>query len=124
MATVSVPISAWVASISAGESVAQSSSLTFTVNITAGWEVQVPIALQMSSVSADPVVNVFPSMDGGANYDTSPMSSFSIARVVGKGQTSVRLSTGQYVLQVLNSGPNNATAFINTQLVITAINNV
>ena len=126
MATVvSTPVAAWVASILAGGAVNQSSSLTITVNITAGWEVQLPIACRFSNVSADPIINVYPSMDGGTTYDSTAFASFAIARVsTGTGQASIRLSQGQYVLQLLNSGPNTATFFAYTQLVVTAIQNV
>jgi len=123
--TVSTPVLSWVASVMAGSSLAQSSSLTATVNITAGWELQLPVACQFSNVSADPVINVYPSMDGGANYDTTPLTSFSIGRVSsGKGQASIRLSTGQYALQLINSGPNTATFQVLTAAIVTAINNV
>ena len=107
MATVvSTPVSTWVASIMAGTAVNQSSSLTATVSITAGWEIQIPVAVQFSNVSADPVVSIYPSMDGGTNYDTTAMTSFSVGRIsTGKGQASIRLSTGQYAIQLLNSGP-------------------
>lgn len=124
MPTVSTPVSTWVSSIMAGTAVNQSSSLTVTVNITAGWEVQLPVRVQFSNVSADPVISIYPSMDGGANYDVTAMTSFSVGRVsTGAGQASIRLSTGQYAVQLLNSGPNTATFMVVTQLVITAINN-
>lgn len=126
MATVvSTPVANWVASLMAGTAVNQSSSLTATVSLTGGWEIQIPVAVQFSNVSADPIINIYPSMDGGATYDTTAMASFSIARVAtGKGQASIRLSTGQYALQLLNSGPNTATFMVLTQLLITAIANV
>ena len=124
MATVSTPVSAWTASVMAGTATAQSTSLTATLQITSGWEIQIPVAVQFSNVSADPVVNIYPSMDGGANYDTTPLLSFNISRIsTGKGQASIRLSTGQYVLQLVNSGPNTATFMVLTQVVITAVNN-
>lgn len=122
MTTVSTPVAAWVASIMTGTGVNQSSSITATINITAGWEAVVQVQCQFSNVSADPVINVFPSLDGGAAYDTTAMTSFSIARIAsGTGRASIRLPTGQYALQLLNSGPNSATFAILTQMVITAI---
>lgn len=125
MATVSTPVATWVATIMAGTAVNQSSSLTATLNITAGLEVYVPVAVQFSNVSADPVVFIYRSMDGGTTYDTTSMGSFSIGKIAtGKGQASIVLATGQYALQLLNSGPNTATIMVLTQLVITAINNV
>lgn len=127
MATNSIPILTWVATILAATGVNQSSSLTVTVNITAGWEVQIPFKIQYSNVSADAVINIFPSSDGGANYDTAPMFSFSLPstglnanRLV---QGSIRIPTGQYVIQLLNSGPNSASFQVLTQQIMTAINN-
>lgn len=125
MATVSTPQLAWVASIMTGTGVAQSSSITATVSITAGWEIQIPVQCQFSNVSADPVILIYPTMDGGATYDTTAMTSFSIGRIASAtGQASIRLSTGQYAIQLLNSGPNSATFRILTYAAITAINNV
>ena len=125
MATVSTPVVAWVASVMAGTATNQSTSLTATVHITGGWEIQIPVAVQFSNVSADPVVSIYPSMDGGATFDTTAMTSFSVGRVAtAKGQASIRLSTGQYAIQLLNSGPNTATFMVLTQLVISSINNV
>jgi len=125
MATVSNPVIAWIASIMTGTGVNQSSSITATVNITSGWELQLPIQCQFSNVSADPVISIFPSMDGGVTYDNTAMTSFSIGRIASAtGQASIRLSTGQYALQLLNAGPNSSTFRVLTAAVITAINNV
>lgn len=125
--SVSTPQIAWTASLLGGATgVNQSSSLTTTVNITGNWEVQVPVKIQFSSVSADAVINAYPSNDGGANYDSNPAFSISIARASGGGlrQTSIRLPVGQYALQLLNSGPSSATFQVLTAMVVTAINNV
>ena len=127
MATVSTPVSAWVASILtlANGGVNQSASITATVNITAGWEIQLPVQCRFSNVSADPIISIFPSMDGGTTYDTTAMTSFSVARIASAtGQASIRLSTGQYAVQMLNSGPNSASMAILTQLIVTSIQNV
>lgn len=124
MATNSTPVITWVASLMAGTAVNQSSSLTATLSLTGGWEIQIPIAVQFSNVSADPVVSIYPSMDGGATYDVTPMTSFAVGRVTtGKGQASIRLTTGQYAIQLLNSGPNTATFMVLTQLSIGSILN-
>lgn len=126
MATVSTPVLAWTASlISASTGVNQSSSLTTTVNITNNWEVQVPIKVQYSSVSADAVINAYPSNDGGVTYDGNPSFSISVARVSGGGltQTSIRLPIGQYALQLLNSGPSSASFQVLTAMIVTAIAN-
>lgn len=116
------PIIANVASIMAGTAVNQSSSLTATIVNTAGYEIQVPIRVRFSNVSADPVITVYRSTDNGTNFDTTGITSFSVARVAaGTGQTSLSLTTGVYALQLTNSGPNTATFQILTQLVVTAI---
>lgn len=126
MATVSTPVAAWVATLLALTGTSQSSNIYVSVSITGGWEIQIPVQVRMSAVSADPVVSILASMDGGANYDTTPLTSFSISRISGGGtvQGSVRLSTGQYLLQMTSSGPNSQSIAVLTQLVITAISNV
>lgn len=125
MATISTPIAAWVASILTATGTAQSSSIYVTVSITGGWELQVPVQVLQSTVSADHVVNIYPTMDGGATYDQTPFTSFSVARLAsGTSQGSIRLSTGQYLMQILVAGPSSQRVAVLTQLVITAINNV
>ncbi len=127
MATVSTPVITWTASlISAATGTNQSTSLTTTVSITNNWEVQIPIKVQFSNVSADAVINAYPSNDGGAAFDSNPAFSISVARASGGGlrQTSIRLPVGQYALQLLNSGPNSATFQVLTAMVVTAISNV
>lgn len=127
MATISTPVSAWVSSILTGSGVNQSSYVYVTINLTGGWEIQIPVRVQQSAVSADQVVNIWSLMDGtaGGNYDTTPFTSFSIARVTGGGtaQASIRLSTGQYLVGMLASGPNSQYFWLLTQLVITSILN-
>lgn len=126
MATVvSNPVMTWNAAIMAGSAVNQSSSLTITLNITNNWLAQLPVAIQFSNVSADPIVSIYRSGDGGAAYDTSAFTSFSIGRIAtGKGQASIVLPAGQYVIQLLNSGPNTATFFVPTYVLISAVQNV
>ena len=126
MATVSTPLATWVATLLALTGGNISTNTYVSVNITAGWEIQIPVQIRMSAVSADPVISVLPSMDGGASYDTTPFVSFSVARISGGGtrQASIRLSTGQYLLQITTSGPNSQSVAVLSQLVITAINNV
>lgn len=119
MATV---IIAHTATILAATGVAQSSSLTATVNVTGAFELQVPIRCQFSNVSADPVISVYRLMDNGTNFDTDGVTSFSIARrASATGQKSIALTTGMYAIQMLNSGPNSASFSILTQLAVTAI---
>lgn len=126
MATVSTPVSAWVASVFPGASTSAGASNTATVNITAGWEIQMPVRCVFSRVSADPQVYVYRSMDGGASFDSVPFASFAITRVAtGTGQASVALSTGQYVVRMDAYTSQEAVTFqILTQLVITAVSNV
>ena len=126
MATiVSTPVLVWVAALNTGTGVAQSSSITATVHLTQGWETQIPVRALFTTVSADPVVNVYASSDGGATYDTVAFAAFSVSRVTNaSSKASIRLPVGQYVIQILNSGPNTASFFIDTQQVLTAIVNV
>lgn len=78
-----------------------------------------------SGVSADGVINAYPSNDGGATYDSNPAFSISIARATGATrQTSIRLPVGQYALQILNSGPSTGSAATLTAMIVTSILNV
>lgn len=124
MATISTPQLTWVASLQALTGIQYSASLYFSVNVTAGWEIQIPIQVRFSLVSADPIVNVYASSDGGTAYDTTPIASFSITRLASATrQTSVRLPTGQYLLQVQHSGSNSASVAVLTALVISSVVN-
>ena len=127
MASVSTPQMAWIASLLTATGVNVSSSLTVTVNVTGGWEVQIPVIVQMSNVSNDPVVNVFPSYDGGATYDINPMTSMALPMNIVAPRTSgssIRLPTGQYAIQLLASGSQSQTFSVLTGVIITAVNNV
>lgn len=131
VAVVSTPVCAWVASLQAltvgAGGVNQSASLTVTVALTQGWEIQIPIQFShQANISADPVIRVFASGDGGTTYDSNPFTAFSLPRLVGGGGriSSIRLTTGNYCLQLLNSGPNSAVFGVLTQLVVTGVNNV
>lgn len=122
---VSTPFVTWTASLQALTGIQYSASLYFSVNITAGWEVQIPVQVRFSLVSADPVVNVYPSSDGGANYDSVPAASYNIARLASTTrQASIRIPTGQYLIQVQHSGSNSASVGLLTGMIITAVNNV
>lgn len=126
MATVSTPVSAWVATLVAGTSVSANGNITVSMNITGAWEIQFPIRIAFSRTSADPAVQIYRSMDGGVTYDSTPMAGFSIARVAqGVAQASMQLSTGQYLLRVdaLVSGGDAISVALLTQLIITAIQN-
>lgn len=120
------PVLAWTAALLGSfTGVNQSASLTVTLNITQGWEVQVPVNIRFSNVSADAVINAYPSNDGGNSYDSNPSFSISLARAAGATrQTSIRLPVGQYAIQILNSGPNSASVQVLTAMVVTAIQNV
>lgn len=126
MATTSVPVSTWVASILTATGVQQSTSIYITVNNTGGWEIQVPIRVQNSTVSNDHVVSVYALMDGtaGGNYDTTAFQSISIARAGSQTtQASIRLATGQYLIRVLVAGPSSQSVSILTQMFIGSISN-
>jgi hypothetical protein len=119
-----VPQIGWIASIMATTAIAQSASVTATNITVLGWEAEIPVQLTWkSTVSADGVINAFPSSDGGTHYDTNPAFSISIARTAGSvtQQTSIRVPTGIWALQVLMSGPSSGSVAINTAQVISAI---
>lgn len=129
MATVSNPVKAWVATLNSGGFVSHGTGagrgLTVTVNITQQWEVQVPLGVRYgSNVSLATAVNVYPSNDGGATFDTVALTGFTIPTVASTNQiASIRLTTGMYVIQMLASSP-STTFYVLTQEQITAINNV
>lgn len=124
--SVSVPLITWISSLmGTATATSQSGSLTATVNLTAGWEIQIPIMISWKSgVSADAIVNVYASNDGGANYDSNPIISMPLARAGGgSARGTLKLPTGQYALQILNSGPSTGSAAILTAQVLTGILN-
>lgn len=127
MATVSTPVIAWIASLMTGVTATSvSGSITATANITQGWEIQIPVKVGwISGISADAVINAYPTNDGGTSYDSNPAFSISIARPGSGGtrQTSIRLPVGQYALQFINSGPSSGSMQFLTAMVVTAINN-
>lgn len=124
---VATPQIAYVAALLAAAATTQSGSLTVTVNISNAWEVNIPVQMSWKSgVSADGVINAYPSSDGGNTYDSNPQFSLPI----GRGSTSstirsasIRLPTGIWALQILNSGPSTGSAAVITGQVITAILN-
>lgn len=123
-AVVSTPILAYISALLSGAGVAQSSSLTVTFSC-GGWEIQVPVRVAFTTVSADPVVSIYASSDATGTYDTVAFAGFSITRVTsGQARASIRLPIGYYVMQLLNSGPNTATFFVDTCQVLTAIQNL
>lgn len=125
MATVvSVPVMAWLAALNAGGFVSAGQSNTVTVHLTQGLEIQVPVGVRYgSNVSLAAAVFVYPSNDGGANYDTVPLLAFSIPTTASVNQiASIRLATGQYAIRTVISSP-SCTVFVLTQAVITAIAN-
>lgn len=119
------PVLTYVATINAGTNVTQSSTITATVNLTAGFEMLIPFEVQFSNVSADPIISFYRTTDGGVTFETSPMFAIAIPRVTtGRGRTDISLKTGMYAVTLLNSGPNTATFFIGTQQIITAYDTV
>lgn len=126
MATVvGTPVETWAATLNAGVAVGNSSSMTFTVNITQAWQIKVPLAVLFpTNVSAGPQVNVYRSMDGGANFDTVPLQPVGLPRQSGgTAKFSIKMETGQYAVQVLAGGGSTATWTIQvlTQEITTAI---
>lgn len=118
------PIWAHVAQLLASTGLSSGNNITATVNLTGGFEIQVPIRIQFSNASGDPVVTVYRTTDGGTNFDTTGVTSFSVARVITGnriGQASVTLTTGMYAIQVQNSAGNSCSVAILTQAVVTAL---
>ena len=125
--TVSTPVLAYSAALLALASggVAQSSTILVSINNTGGWEVRIPVQVRYSNVSADATIYIYPSRDGGATYDTDPMTAWSIPRAQGTTrQVSASFPTGQYLIAIVNSGPNSASFAVNTLEYITAVQNV
>jgi hypothetical protein len=104
MASKSVPITTYVASPLLTTGV-QSAVVSQIYNLQSVFEGQIPIQIIYgASAVANPIVNVFRSMDNGNNYDTQAMTSFNMPVVQsGLGQYSIALPTGQYALQVVMS---------------------
>lgn len=123
--SVATKVLAWTnTGIHAGTAVAAGNSRTFTFSLTAGWEIQIPCFAFAATASLDSGVYVYPTSDGGANYDTEPLVSFSIRTAAAHSAlkaASVRLTTGQYAVELRASSP-TCTFGIRTCLVITAVN--
>jgi len=121
----SIPVVAYIASIMPGTAVAQSSSLTATIDLCTAYEALVPFGCVFSNVSADPIISFYRSSDQGGTFETQPMFSVSIARIpTGRGQVNVGLGRGLYAVQLMNSGPNTATFQIGMQEIVTAFASV
>ena len=102
-------------------------SNTVALNITGAWEAIIQVQAQMSNVSNDPVVHVYQSLDGGANYDLQPMMSIAIPMQTvapRMGRVSARIPQGQYILQIVSSGSGSQTITIPTYVVISSVINV
>lgn len=125
MTTVSNPVKAYVATLNAGGFVSHGQSLTVTVNITQQWETQAQFGVRYgSNVSLATVVNIYPTNDGGATFDTVPLQSFAIPTTASVNRvSSIRLTTGMYAIQMLSSSP-STTFFVLTQEQITSVINV
>jgi hypothetical protein len=125
--SVAIPVETWAATIQAGVAVGNSGSFTFTVHITQAWQIKIPVLIRFpTNVSAGPQINVYRSMDGGNTFDTTPLQPLGLPRQSGTfQQTSIKLETGQYAIQVLVGGGSTATwtVQVNTQEITTAIIN-
>ena len=119
MATV---IKTWVATKYAGGFLSQGQSVTLTYHFTQEFEAQVPCGSAYgSNYSLDTGVFVYPSSDGGANFATAPLLSFVVPGAAsGNRQAAVRVTTGQYAVELRSSSP-STTVYALTQEVITAI---
>jgi hypothetical protein len=116
------PVLAYTATLLAGSAIAAGNSLTVTVNITQGWEVQVPVNIRYATASLDTGVFAYPSSDGGASFDNQPIVAFAIPAVhIVNSRGSVRLSTGMYAIEIRSSSL-SITIQVLTQQVVTAIN--
>jgi hypothetical protein len=106
MAGAKAPTKTYQASIVAGQATGNS-AITATIVATDAWEMNVPFAFRYgANVSLDATISVYPSYDGGANFDTVPWVSFNLARVANTlVRGSVRLPGGIYAVQMRNSGP-------------------
>ena len=117
----------WQAALFAATGMAQSiNSNTVALNNTGGWEARIQAQIQYSNVSNDAVINVYQSLDGGASYDLQPLFSIAIPmQTVAPriGRVSFAIPQGQYILQIVNSGPNSATITIPTYTLIANVNN-
>lgn len=121
----STPVLAWIAELLTAQVIKYSTAITASVNITSGWEVQIPVYMKFSNVTADAIVDFYPTYDGGVSFDTSPMASFAIPFLANSiCRASVRVPTGQYLIAVRNNSHNSATVWIQTSIVVTAVNNV
>lgn len=125
--SVATPVLTWVATISAGIGIGQSSNFTFTVHITQAWQTILPVIVRFpTNVSAGPQISVYRSADGGVTFDSVALQPFGFARQSGGFQQgSVKLETGQYCIQVLSGGGSAATWTVQvlTQQVLTGILN-
>ena len=121
MAGAKAPVKVYSASILAGAATGNS-ALTATIVATDAWEVAVPFAFRFgANVSLDPTISLYPSYDGGANFDVIPLVSFSLARLASAlVRGSVRVPGGIYAVQMRNSGP-SGTFCVFTQEEVTAV---
>lgn len=125
---VSTPVMVWQSSLFTATGMNQSiNSNTVALNLTGAWEATIQVQAQMSNVSNDPVVHVYATQDGGATYDLQPMMSIAIPmQTAGSrlGRVSAKVPQGQYILQIVSSGPQSQTITIPTYTLITSVINV
>ena len=121
------PIIAWVASILPTTSAGQSGSVTFTFQMTAGFEAYFNINAGLpgtTSVSAGPEVDVYRSTDGGATYETiaTVAAVFPTLPIATVQTRQVLLTTGYWAIRLQTGGGVATTVSfqVNTAMVITA----
>jgi hypothetical protein len=121
-----IPYKAAVAALQTGQRVAPSAFMTATVNALSVWQIELPIQVAWGTASSDATVDVYPSYDNGATWDSLPMLSFSIAKPSansgGTARRSIRLPTGLYALKISPGGGSvTASVALLTAAVMTAV---
>jgi hypothetical protein len=116
------PVKAWVAQLFAGGFISHGQSLTLTVALTQGWEIQIPVEIRYgTNVSFGAAFYVYPSSDGGASFDTEPLLAFGSRTLANSSiRSTVKLTTGIYAMRVLISSP-SVTVRVLTAEVLTAV---
>jgi len=122
MGSAAFPVLAYVATILAGSSVAQSSFATVTLNFPNAWEIRVPFRVQQSQVSNDPMVFFYRSYDGGSNFESQPTITMAIPNTAsGFTVKGISVPGGIYAVKIGTSGPSTQTYAVQTIEVVTAV---
>ena len=108
---------------------AGSAFCTATFQLTANWELRVPIqAVQAANVSAGPELAIFAAAGDGNSapkYETIPLINYALTRSASANDVAtIRLDAGLYCARLCSGGPNTATVGLLTGLLVTGIANV